>query len=236
MTKPSLLDVVDAFIAPQRIRLWREDTKRGEWQDIPSLWAQLEESAGRGNGSGGGTSRAGQPVISTGVVALLIKITTATTAAAVDLVGGTRGNVPDNLRAITANLRTAGQAQFWIDEIQAWTAEARNRLQLDPPHAKSARGAACPECKAKVSYSHVDGENVRRPALSIHWVGPQDNDHHSDEDWKVRAVECTKCGKAWFRGEGLDELIVQMLTANTTLETMTDAVVPTRRRTRRRLG
>src|SRR6478752_5591185 len=100
---------VDGLINTSRVRLYREDTHRSSWQTIPSIWDQLTSSAQWGSGEGGSSRFGSRPVISTGVVSLVMEITTATTETAVELVHKTRGNPPDNLRAIAANLTDAEQ-------------------------------------------------------------------------------------------------------------------------------
>jgi hypothetical protein len=215
---------VDALINTTRVRLFREDTKRSTWQTIPSIWDQLTSSAQWGSGEGGSSRFGSRPVISTGVVSLVMEITTATTETAVELVHKTRGNPPDNLRAIAANLTDAEQIGWWTEQVRNWTHQARAALRLDPSRPKSARDAKCPDCGADSVYTQRDGESHKIPALAITWVGPDDQDYHPDSAWKVRAVECRQCGVGWFRGESLDTLIDQMMQANLTRETMTDGV------------
>lgn len=219
-----LRKAVAAIIETTKVRLYREDTRRGEWQTIPSLWDQLTSSAQWGNGTGGSSRFGSRPVISTGVVSLIMEITTASTEAAVELAGQTRGNTPDNLRCMSANLTDAEQIGWWTEQLQRWRSEARSALQLDPPRPRSARGARCPDCGADSAYTQQDGETMRIPALAITWVGPDDQDYHPDSAWKVRAVECRQCKVAWFRGDSMDNLIDMMMEANRTRETMTDDV------------
>lgn len=219
-----LSKAVDGLINTTRVRLYREDTHRGEWQTIPSLWDQLTSSAQWGSGTGGSSRFGSRPVISTGVVSLIMDITKAATEAAVELAGVTRGNPPDNLRCMAANLTDAEQIGWWTEQLRRWTSEARAALQLDPPRPRSARGAKCPDCGADSAYTQQDGETMRIPALAITWVGPDDQDYHPDSAWKVRAVECRQCKMAWFRGDSMDTLIGMMMEANRTRETMTDEV------------
>lgn len=222
MSSELLLKAVDALTRPTKVRLYREDTKHGEWQTIPSIWDQLTSSAQWGSGESGSSRFGSRPVISTGVVSLIIEITGAATEAATDLVGRTRGTTPANLQAIAANLTDAEQIGWWTDQLRSWTGQARNALRLDPSRPRTARGARCPDCGAKSTYTQQDGETVKVPALSITWVGPDDQDYHEDSAWKVRAVECRECSTAWFRGDSMDTLIDMMMEANRTRETMTD--------------
>ena len=213
---------VDALVCTTRIRLYREDTKRGEWQTLPSLWDQLTTSVRWSGGGTGGGAFGSRPVISTGVVALIIEISSTTTEAAVDMIGTTRGNTPDNIRAIAATITDPDQLTWWTDKLRRWISEARTELRLDPIRPRAARGARCPDCGALHTTTLIDGETVKSPALAITWSGPEDHDHdyHSDDAWKVRAVECRECGMAWWRGDSLSLLIDLMMEANATRETL----------------
>lgn len=216
---------VDSLIEPTKVRLYREDTKQGHWQTIPSLWDMLTTSAQwRGQGGSAGGVFGSRPVIATGIVSLVMEITAATKEAAADIVKANRGSVPGNLRAIAANLTDAELIGWWTEQTHQWITQARAALQLDPPRPKHARGAACPECKAEFVYTQQETGTVRTPALSVSWVGPADQDYHEDREWKVRAVECRECKVAWFRGESMDALIDMMMEANRTRETMTDDI------------
>lgn len=219
-------EAVDQLIQRQRIRLHREHTGRTEWQTLPSLWEQLETSTGYSTSSGGNGGYNSQPTVSTAVVSLIIEIAGACGEAARELAGKSRGNVPDNLRAIAGALISQPDGtdalDWWTEKIITWTAEARAALRLDPDRPRWARGIRCPDCGADTARTTIDGEAARTPALAVLWVGPDDDQYHADDAWKVRAVECRSCGVTWFRGVELDGLVTQMLAYNATRETMTD--------------
>ena len=226
MKRPDLNTAVDALIQRTRIKVYREDTQKTLWQTIPSLWEQLETSAmWRGGGSGGLGAFGSRPTISTGVVSLLIEIAEAATEGAVEHAGQSRGSVPGNLRAIAATLSSStdvDQVDWWNTAVLKWVRAARHELKLDPNRPQWARGIACPDCGATTASTDQDGEKVRTPAIAITWTGPDDDNHHADTDWKVRAVECRMCSATWWRGPDLDRLVSDMLQANQTRETMTD--------------
>jgi hypothetical protein len=223
--RPDLHTAVDALICRTRLRLWREDTKRSEIQTIPSLWEQLETSAmWNGSGSGGGAFGS-RPTISTGIVSVVIEISQDAAIAADDFTGKNHGSVPTNLREIAGKLMSGTdleQLAHWNGNLRRWVSEARAALKLDPQRPRWARGIACPDCGAKTAMATQDGEAVRTPAIAITWHGPDDDEHHPDTDWKVRAVECRVCEATWWRGPDLDALVRKMLEANATRETMTD--------------
>ncbi len=225
MSRPDLHTAVDALIQRTRLRLWREDTKRSEFQTIPSLWEQLETSAmWNGSGAGGGAFGS-RPTISTGVVSLVIEISQDAAIAAEDFTGKTHGSVPKNLRAIAGKLMSGTdveQLDHWAGNLRKWVTDARAALKLDPQRPRWARGIACFACGAKTATAQQDGETVRTPAMAITWSGPDDDAHHPDTDWKVRAVECKVCATTWWRGPDLDALVQQMLTNNLTKETMAE--------------
>ena len=174
-----------------------------------------------GTGETGTTQFGSRPVISTGTVALIIEITEAALEAAVELVGQTRGNTPDNLSATTAHLKDTDQIGWWTDQLRTWVNQARTQLHLDPPNSRSARGATCPACGETTAYlKQGPKEYVRTPALAIIWNQPEGDDYHPDTDWRVGAVECRGCAMAWARGETLHTLIDMMLHQQTR-ETMT---------------
>lgn len=213
---------VDLFITRQRIKLHREDTKRMEWQTLPSLWEQLETSAmwsGQGTGNG---AFGGRPVISLGVVDLLMEVAAATSETVVEFAEKSRLNVPANLRAIAAALpEDFDLLTTWTGMVTGWTSKAREVLRLEPPHPKWARGISCPECGADTAMADRNGESVRTPALAITWTPPDREEHQPDSAWKVRAVECRSCSATWWRGDSMEHLVDAMLIANQTRETMT---------------
>lgn len=221
-------DAVATLLNPTRIRVHREDTNQHIWQTIPSIWHQLNTSAQWGSQEPGNSKFGSRPVISTGVVSLIMDITQAAREGANEHAPSRERDkprdTPGNLRAIAANLNDQDQTEWWTEKIRHWVNEARTVLRLDPPRPRSARGARCPECNANTAYTEQDGEPIRTPALAITWVGPKDQDYHPDTEWKVRAVECRACASTWFRGDSMDELIAKMLYANQTQETMTDDV------------
>jgi hypothetical protein len=220
-----LRNAVAGLIDPTRVQLFRDGEKTGTWQDIRSLWDCLETAGGKGGGLGGRTKFASLPVISTSTVALVMAIKTATTEAAVELVGRTRGSVPENLRCIAATLEDAEQVGWWTERVVQWTQEARSRLQMEPQRLRSVRGVSCPACGARTVHTRQDGELIRQPALGVSWMAPEDDGvYREDHAWRVQAVECRGCSRAWPRGGGISELVDQLVQYNLSLETMCDGV------------
>ncbi len=211
-TREDLHRAVDLFIVRQRIKVRREGAIHVEWQTIPSLWEQLETSAmWSGSGDGGGAFGA-RPVISVGVVDLLVEVATAATESVVEFAGKSRQNVPANLRAIAANLPDdADLLGTWEGMLTGWISEAREVLRLEPPHPKWARGICCPDCGADTASAERNGEAIRTPALAVTWTPPDREEHQPDSAWKVRAVECRACGVTWWRGSGLESLVDDLL-------------------------
>ncbi len=216
---------IDKLIVRQRLRLHR-DGGTAEWHTLPSLWEQLEAAtAYQGTGTGGAGGRARLP-ISADVVSLLIDITTTVSEAVMEHAGETRRNTPGNLRLLATRLdaeHTDGDAlEWWTDKIRQWTNAATTALRLNPTRPRWARGVRCPDCGADTVTARQDGETVRRPALTIEWTGPEDdNGYTADNQWLVRAVVCAACSASWFRGQPLDDLVTQMLAYNLSRETMT---------------
>ncbi len=221
---PDLNTAVDALIQRTRIKVYREDTQKHIWQTIPSLWEQLEMSAmWRGGGSSGAGTFGSRPTISTGVVSLIIDVSTAASEGAQEHAGKAHRSVPGNLRAIAAKLmvgKDLDQLDWWQTSLQRWARDARAELKLDPVRPRFARGIHCPDCGADTATTEQDGETVRTPAIAITWTGPDDDEHHPDTDWKVRAVECRVCAATWWRGPDLDRLVSDMLQANKSREIM----------------
>lgn len=234
-----LFKAVDVLIQPQRLRLYREDTKRGEWQNVPSLYQMLTTSGQWSGGNNGGGAFGSRPVISTGVVSLVMEIQSAITEAATDygriitkttrlqtcycrpykacpgFILQTERDYPAELRAIAANIPDQDQVVAWVEMLRRWAHEARTTLGLNPQRPQWARGARCPECGSNEAQTERDGETIRTPALAISWGMPEgeETDYHEDHDYKVRAVECRSCGMAWWRGPDLDTLVTAMFNA-----------------------
>lgn len=215
---------VDDLIQRQRVKLRREGTDKPTWQILPSLWEQLETSTMWAGGGQGGGGFGGRPVISTGVVSLMIEAAQAAAEAALDHVQGSRGSFPANLRAVVAAIpaNDSDQIAWWHESVSGWVRRARVELRLDPVRPQWARGVVCPECGADSAQAARDGEQVRTPALAISWARPDGDEHRADDAWTVRAVECRSCGACWWRGPDLDALVADMLAANLTRETMGD--------------
>jgi hypothetical protein len=216
-----MLDAVDALILPTRKRVHRED-KTSEYHAVPSLWDQLIESADWKGQSDGGGVFGSRPVVSTGVVALVIEIADAATEGAVEHVGKTRGNTPDNIRAVTATITDKDQVDWWVQSLKRWAAACREVLQLDPPNSRSARKVTCPSCGESTWFlKRAPKEYVRIPALAIVWQRPPGDDYHADSEWRVQSVDCRACNQSWERGN-LHMLMDQVKEYNLTRETMTD--------------
>lgn len=224
---------VDALIQPQRIRVYREHTHAGEWQTLPSLWDQLTSSGQWSGGNNGGGAFGSRPVISTGVVALIIEIREAITEAATDfgriirirdhtkkctciiprICDLTRRDYPAEIQAIAANMPDPDTAIWWTEHLRKWAGQAKAQLGLNPSRPAWARGTKCPDCGADTAQGEHDGETIRTPALAITWAYPdgEETDYHEDHDYKIRAVECRQCGMCWFRGPDLDALVDAMV-------------------------
>jgi hypothetical protein len=216
-----LLAAVDALIQRQRMKVPRDDGT-DTWTTLPSLWEQLERAtAYSGTGSGGHGGKARIP-ISADVVTLVIEIAATLAEAVMEHAGQSKREVPGNLRLLASKIVGDPDADvpWWINQLEKWRSRAREALRLDPQRPRWARGTRCPECSAATITAKHEGETVVRPALSIHWAGPDGEDYSPDDQWRVRAVVCDACSTAWFRGSDLDSLVDQMLRANTARETM----------------
>lgn len=237
-----LRDALDALIQPTRRKVTHDDGTH-TWHTIPSLWEQLLESSGWGNGTSSTKRNGGRPPISTGVVSLIEDITTAIRETAVEhklqrttrTPGCTCGpyrhckgwiltiDYPPTLRAITTQIKDQDTLDWWLGQLRTWIAQARDQLGLNPPTARTARQAPCPNCGEHTTYvKTAPKEYLRTPALAIIWDQPTGDDYHPDTDWRVGAVECRSCTSTWKRGSDLHLLYDQMLNANHTQETMTE--------------
>lgn len=222
MSQVELIGAVRALIAGTKVNLTRDGETVGTWHPLPSLWDQLQDSAQRASGTSGGAKFGSRPVISTGLVSLVMEIDAAGTKAAVELVGHTAGSTPENLRLL-CELTDAELIGWWTERLHQWCAEARNWLGLDPQRSRSVRGVRCPDCGATTAYIHQGGETVRTPALTILWAAPAGDDYHEGGGWRVQAIECRACGTAWARDyDGMGILIDMMLAANQSRETMAE--------------
>jgi hypothetical protein len=216
----ALHKAVNALIEPSKVRLYREDTKRGSWHEIPSLWSQLTASGQWAGSNTGGGAFGSRPVISTGIVALIIEITDAITEAATDFGRIIRVNdqrdYPAELRAIAANA-DPDTAVWWTEHVRKWVSQARSQLGLNPQRPQWARDTCCPNCGADSAQTQDDERTIRTPALAITWGYPEGEpeDYHEDHEYKVRAVECRACSACWFRGPELDSLVEAMFNQRT---------------------
>jgi hypothetical protein len=221
-----LLAAVEALTKPNRIRIHHDDNTT-TWETTPSLWDQLTTSTGWGTGDASTRRQGGRPPISTGIVDIINDITIAATETTVELIGRTRGNTPANLHVIAADLKDEDNIHWWTHHLRAWAVQAREQLGLNPPTARSARGARCPNCQQHTTYiKTAPKEYLRTPALAIIWDQPEGHDYHPDTDWRVGAVECRSCEASWRRGSDLHTLYDQMIHANQTHETLTELTTP----------
>lgn len=224
-----LQDAANALINPTKQRVHHDDGTT-TWHTIPSLWDQLLTTTGWGNGTTSTKRNSGRPPISTSTVDLINDITIAATETAEDLLSNQPSDIRakyrtthDRLRLISIGLPDEDRTKWWTTHLRTWAAQARDQLGLNPPTTRSARAAACPNCGEHTTYvKTAPKEYQRTPALAIIWDQPQGDDYHPDTDWRVGAVECRSCQSTWRRGSDLHLLYDQMLTANKTMETMTD--------------
>lgn len=224
LTIEDLHDAIDALIVRQRLRLYR-DGGIAEWHTLPSLWEQLEAATGyQGTGTGSAGGRARLP-ISADVVSLLIDVASTVSEAVMEHAGQNRHTVPGNLRLLATRLADENAdddgLDWWVDKVRHWIGQAKTALRLNATRPRWARGVRCPDCGADTVTAQQDGETVRRPALSIQWAGPEDeNGYTADDQWRVRAVSCDACATSWWRGSDLDTLVEQMLAYNLSRETL----------------
>lgn len=226
-----LHDAVNALIQPTKQRVTHDDGTT-TWHAVPSLWDQLLQSSGWGSGQASTKRNGGRPPISTGIVDIINDITVAATETTTDLLDGQPDHIrgkyrttPDRLRLIGIGLPDQDRTDWWITNLRTWTAQARDQLGLNPPTARNARQATCPNCGEHTTYvKTAPKEYIRQPALAIIWDQPEGDDYHPDTDWRVGAVECRSCQTTWKRGSDLHLLYDQMLTANTTVETLAISV------------
>ena len=220
-TMQDLQPLLEAFIDHIRIRIRRDDS--AEWTTLPSLWEQLNSSAGWSGGNSGGGAFGSRPVISTNTVSLVMEITAAITEAASDYgriikTNGQR-DYPAELRAIAVSIPSDETNAWWAEKIKHWTEQTRAALGLNPRLPTSARGIACPACKAIYVEHGSNDQVVRSPALTITWAIPdgEGNDYHEDHEYKIRAVECRACLAVWWKGPALDEFATEMSVRNGTV-------------------
>src|SRR6478752_2495386 len=229
MTDP--VDAATALIQPTRQRVTHDDGTTS-WHTIPSLWEQLLESTGWGTGDTSTKRNGGRPPISTGIVDIINDVTIATNETATDLLNNQPRHIRekyrtthDKLRYISTELTDQDRITWWTNQLRTWVLQARDQLGLNPPTARNARAATCPNCGEHTTWiKTAPKEYIRTPALAIIWDQPEGDDYHPDTDWRVGAVECRACASAWKRGSDLHLLYEQMLDANKTSETMTDGV------------
>lgn len=221
ITIEDLHNAINTMIETTRVRLHREDTGKVEWQTIPSLWTQLEDSVSwTGGGSSGGGAYRTRPTIATGVVSLMIEIATAATEGAMTF-GDNRKTVPGNLRAIAASLpnwvsdRREDRIIWWTESIRKWVHAMKIELRIEPDLPRNLRGTRCPDCGASTITTGEGDDKVRSTALTIVWATPQGDGHKADTDWTVRAIECRVCEAAWFRGDSMNTLMATMLAKHT---------------------
>lgn len=206
---------VDTLIQRHPLKLWREGARCWQWTVVPSLYEQLRSSTGARFAGGTGSPGGASPVISTGVVSLLIWIEDAAFESALDLAGHVTRTTPGDLRAVAANLPNQDLIDWWADTLVDWVREIRLLLRLDPDRPKWVRGIACPDCGQTTASSIRAGQIIRTPALAVDWTGPADDQrHHPDTEWTVSAVSCVVCGRVWRRGpelEGLADAKLEMI-------------------------
>ena len=219
-TAPSTGDLwrwVDRLTLSRRHRLTRSAPGRRwvEHHDMPSLLEQLVDqqattSSGRSGGGGGTGSRAPLDLATT---ALLIDIEDLVIEGliahdvrphrTVELVGKVTVHlldVPASLRALAATVvdtRDADLVEWWTDKFCSWVLRAEECLDLEAADVTTlpVRGTACPDCGVDTVLVDRDGEDVRRPALTITF-----------RDSQVLHVSCQACVTSRWRGDGIDTL------------------------------
>ena len=229
MGERTIIEAVDQLVYGKRILLFRDETGRNIRGDVPSLIEQLEAAVsreGRTQGSGGSQSR---PPIAVGVASLLIEISTTAARVVKEAHGKHLHNVAENLKRLAAdraNLPAGDEdLEYWIDQLNTWTAKARTALGIEPKYPAGLRGIPCPTCGADSVGGHDDvGESTRVPALQFDWSQQRETaDDELPADRTVRAVVCRMCGATWWAGEQFYQLqaqIEQVIAANLTRETL----------------
>lgn len=232
-----LNEALDQLIQGEQKRIIREYDRPGhktervsQLSTLPSLWEQLNAATAY-QGNGGNSVGKSRLPITAGAVDLVNEITAWAREGLTKLPPTPNGkrrdrdDIPSATRAIAADIISThdeGRCSDWTKQLREWAGKIRRQLGLDPQHPEWARGTRCPECGARNATTDNGGEEVRTPALAINWSPPDDTTTYPPDPWIVRAVECRACNKAWFRGADLEQLVDSMLTANRTLETMTE--------------
>lgn len=232
-----LNDALDQLIQGEQKRIIREyDRPNGKVERVsqlsttPSLWDQLTAATAY-QGNGGSSVGKSRLPITAGAVDLVNEVTVWAREGITELPPLANGkkrdrdDIPGAMRGIAAHIistRNEGLCSDWTKKLREWNGKIRRQLGLDPQHPEWARGTRCPECGASNAVTDNNGEEVRTPALAINWAPPEDTTTYPPDPWIVRAVECRACLHAWFRGADLEQLVDAMLSANRTMETMTD--------------
>lgn len=182
------------------IRTYEPATQR--WVTVVSLWEQMLDAIENGSDKRGCR---GGPLAERSPADLDIMETTQLIAATVHLeltrYGKTpREDVPSSLRLLAAEIAADQDADldWWGYRFESWSRLAQHYLgaMLDEKtQPRRLRDTPCPHCHVDYLDGETDDGPVRLRPLLLDFVGTT-----------VRAIECTACGTAWWRGDDLHTL------------------------------
>jgi hypothetical protein len=169
-----------------------------DWATVPSLWVQLGDAVPVGAEQGTRGVPGSRPPLDLDVWEIRAQIAEQTLMETRALGLSVRPDPPDGLRQLAVHIAAGdrGQVDWWCWRVRSWCRLARRALGSDvSPQPRRVRDTACPVCQAEhVTVPGAEGPQ-RVPALLIDL-----------REGRVRGAECSACGQAWFRGEGLLEL------------------------------
>jgi hypothetical protein len=170
---------------------------------MPSLLQQLAEAVVSGAGGHGRGKQGSRPPLDIAAMSLMLEIVSCVREA---LIGFDRKPDPDtgeSVRDLASELLRhpdeADAVDWWTSQFRSWGGQIRAAISSDPDRPTRLWGVACPECSVKFIPEIRDGEQVKRPAVFVHWNRKL-----------LQAIECSACTASWFRGEQLDQLVDRM--------------------------
>lgn len=172
------------------------------WTPVVSLWEQMGDAiqagADRRAGAGGPLAERSPGDLD---IMEVMQLVTATVHLELTRYGKTaRPTLPESLRllAVTIAADEAADVDWWAYRVESWSHLAQHFLGqslAEKTQPKRLRDTPCPQCHIDYVQVEIDDGPAQARPLLVDFVGLM-----------VRAVECTACAKAWFRGEDLYDL------------------------------